>query len=196
MLRNLRMSIEAGLLISVGCTIYLACDIPYIGAFLFSVALCTICNMGMSLFTGKVCYANSHREIPPLLLCILGNFIGCFVGGTLIRFALPNIAAKATALCSGKILKAPLQVFILAIFCGMLMAIAVRTYKKFDGVAKYTGIFTCIPTFILCGFEHSIADAGYFFLSDSLPFLDVAVFMVCALLGNSVGGLVLSRKET
>jgi formate/nitrite transporter FocA (FNT family) len=51
------------------------------------------------------------------------------------------------------------------------------------------GILFCIPTFILSGFEHSIADMFYVFAGR----ISVAalVFLAAVLIGNVVGGLLL-----
>ena len=46
--------VMAGLLIILGCAVYLASASIYAGALLFCVALLGICMMGYALFTGKV----------------------------------------------------------------------------------------------------------------------------------------------
>ena len=55
------------------------------------------------------------------------------------------------------------------------------------------GIIFCIPTFILCGFEHSIADAYYFTVASMRGAFDPmrVVFVLVAVLGNTLGGWVL-----
>ena len=52
------------------------------------------------------------------------------------------------------------------------------------------GIIFCIPVFILCGFEHSIADMFYFGASGIFT-AKILTFELAAVLGNTVGGLVL-----
>lgn len=193
-MQTFRKGIEAGVLIVIGCTVFLACKNPYVGALMFSVALCSICNLNMSLYTGRICFIKSIREIKSLLICVYGNCVGCFIAAMSIRIALPNISALASDLCSAKLSREPLSVFILAVFCGVLMAVAVRTFKRYDGAGKYTGIFTCIPAFILCGFEHSIADIGYFLLAFPTPLKDTLIFLLCVLAGNTVGGLILTER--
>lgn len=47
-------SILAGILIGLGCVIYVASPINYVGSFLFSLALLTIMVKGLYLYTGKV----------------------------------------------------------------------------------------------------------------------------------------------
>ena len=44
--------IMSGLLVSIGGTVFLACDSRYVGAVMFAVALLCICYKGYYLFTG------------------------------------------------------------------------------------------------------------------------------------------------
>ena len=52
------------------------------------------------------------------------------------------------------------------------------------------GIIFCIPVFILCGFEHSIADMFYFGASGIFN-AKIITFELATVLGNTVGGLAL-----
>lgn len=69
MLKNFLSSVCAGVLISIGGCVFLACKNRYVGAVLFSVALLCICLKGYALYTGRVGYIiESHkRVILPLL---------------------------------------------------------------------------------------------------------------------------------
>ena len=51
--------------------------------------------------------------------------------------------------------------FIYGIFCGMLMYIAVA---GFNSSRNFIFVFVPVATFILCGFNHCIADMFYFFV--------------------------------
>lgn len=81
-------SIEAGVLISIGCTVYLSCGNRYVGAVLFSTALCAICTLDKALFTGMVCFVSKTKELPGLLVCLTGNVLGCVAGASLMGIAL------------------------------------------------------------------------------------------------------------
>ena len=74
---EIKNSFLAGILISIGGTIYLSCQNKIVGAFLFSVALFCICVEGFSLYTGKVCYFFKTKEklssVTNLLVCLIGN---------------------------------------------------------------------------------------------------------------------------
>lgn len=190
MLRTLSGSICAGLLIAVGGSVFLACDNRYIGAVLFSVALLCICYMDYYLFTGKIGYLaddHSKRNAAMLALGLAGNLASAYAFGALIRYALPALGDAAELTVSAKLEQSLLQTFIRAAFCGVLMYLAVHIFRK-----KNTpiGILFCIPVFILSGFEHSIADMFYFGAS-GLGDVRALGFFTTAVLGNSVGSLIL-----
>ena len=187
--------ISAGITISIGCSVYLACPNKYVGAVLFSVALLTTCFRGYSLFTGKIGYMiNNHKkeDFSVLLWGLLGNIVAVTCFGLLISVALPNTSSVAKSLCEAKLeTQNLLQVFIKAIFCGILMFIAVSTYKENNTIV---GILFAIPTFILAGFEHSIADIGYFAIANIISFKTI-LFILIVLIGNTLGSFILPTLE-
>ena len=190
MLRKVLSGVCAGLLITIGGSVYLACDDRYAGAVLFSVALLCICLKGYSLFTGKVGFMpekHGKEEWSVLLLGLLGNLLGTALGGLLIRCALPGLGAAAETLCAGKLAQTGLQTFLRGAFCGMLMYLAVSIYRDRKDIV---GILFCIPVFILSGFEHSIADIFYFAAAGSVSMRGF-VFIWLVILGNSLGGMLL-----
>ncbi len=184
-------SICAGILISIGGCVYLACDNKYVGATFFTVALLCICYKGYYLFTGKIGYiAESHKkdDIQNVITGLIVNLITTFLIGMLIRFAMPALGENANVICNGKLSSQIfIQTFIRGIFCGFLMYLAVSTYKEKD---TPFGIIFCVPVFILSGFEHSIADMFYFGASGIFS-VKVLLFMVAVVAGNTVGGLTL-----
>ena len=190
MVKTIFGAVSAGIMIAIGGSVFLSCDSKYVGAVLFSVALLCICYLGYYLFTGKIGYlANdfSKNNILNLSVGLAFNLIVTFLLGMLISFAFPNLTEKAYIMCTAKLEQEFLITFIRAIFCGVLMYTAVEIFKE-----KKTplGIIFCIPVFILCGFEHSIADM--FYLGSSGIFkAKILTFELAAVLGNTVGGLIL-----
>ena len=94
--------LSAGILITIGGSVFLACDSRYVGAVMFSVALLCICLKGYALFTGKVGFMpekHGREEFSVLLLGLLGNAIGTILGGYLIRAGLPALGDAAQQLC-------------------------------------------------------------------------------------------------
>lgn len=190
MLKTIFGAISAGIMIAIGGSVFLSCDSKYVGAVLFSVALLCICYLGYYLFTGKIGYlANDFSKKNILNLCVglAVNLIVTFLLGMLISFAFPALSQKAYIMCTAKLEQTFLITFIRAIFCGVLMYTAVEIFKE-----KKTplGIIFCIPVFILCGFEHSIADMFYFGVSGIFT-AKILTFEMAAVLGNTVGGLAL-----
>ncbi len=182
--------ISAGIMISIGGAVFLACDNRYAGALLFTVALLSICYKGYALFTGKVGdIVEKHKkaDVSELLLALLGNAIGTILCGYLIRFAMPSIGDAAQTLCEGKLTQAIFSTFVRGIFCGVLMYIAVSVFRERGTVV---GILFCIPVFILAGFEHSIADMFYFAASGIVS-AKAALFIWLVIAGNSVGACIL-----
>ncbi len=183
--------ISAGVMILIGCCIYLACDNKYVGAVLFSVALLTICIKGYSLFTGKVGFLpekHGKEEFSVLLLGLLGNAIATILLGYAVRYAIPNLVDKAEIICKAKLVdQNTLQTFIRAILCGVLMYVAVSIYR--DSKTPI-GILFAIPVFILSGFEHSIADIGYFAISGIVSW-EAFGFLWVVIAGNAVGAWIL-----
>jgi len=182
--------ISAGILIAIGGSVFLANENKVVGAVLFSVALLCICYLGYYLFTGKIgylCRDFNAQNGANLAVGLLVNLAVTFALGMLIRFALPALGEKAAALCAAKLEQSFLTTFIRAIFCGLLMFLAVEIYK-----VKNTplGILFCIPTFILSGFEHSVADMFYFGASGIFQ-SKILLFELAAVLGNTVGSLIL-----
>ena len=190
MLKTVFGAISAGIMIAIGGSVFLSCDSKYVGAVLISVALLCICYLGYYLFTGKIGYlANDFSKKNILNLCVglAVNLIVTFLLGMLISFAFPALSQKAYIMCTAKLEQTFLITIIRAIFCGVLMFTAVEIFKE-----KKTplGIIFCIPVFILCGFEHSIADMFYFGVSGIFT-AKILTFELAAVLGNTVGGLAL-----
>ncbi len=191
MLRNSFFSgILAGAMVGIGGAVYVSCDSKVVGAVLFAVALLTICYMGMYLYTGKIGFLAekfSLDTVYQLLMGILGNFVGATAMGYLVRFARPALAEKAVNSCVTKLSDSFLQAVALGALCGILMYVAVKTYRENKTVV---GILFCIPVFILCGFEHSIANMFYFALANMLGG-KYFIFIIAVILGNTVGAMII-----
>ena len=190
MAKHFSYGLIAGILISIGGTVFLSCENKAVGAVLFSVALLCICMLGYNLYTGKICYIPEKHDkeaFSQLLLGLLGNLVGTVVCGYGIRYAIPAVGEAAEKACNNRL---DAQVFpqtlIRAIFCGILIYLAVEIYKRHKSIA---GILFCIPVFILSGFEHSIADLFYFAASGIVS-PQAFGFIWTVILGNTLGGML------
>lgn len=190
MLKTFRESLCAGILITIGGTVFLSCENKTAGAVLFSVALLCICYKSYYLFTGKIGYIveqHTKQDFLNLDIGLFGNLAATFFLGMLLRTVLPNIGEKAAEMCSAKLAQFPLYTFIRGFFCGILMYLAVSIYKEKNSVL---GILFCVPVFILCGFEHSIADMFYLGASGIFS-VKIILFTALVVAGNTFGAIVL-----
>lgn len=189
-------AVLAGIMISIGGTVYLACDNKVCGALLFTVGLLTICVYRLALFTGKIGYIFQRKPVY-LIECAVtwvGNLCGTVLTGAVVAYVKPDFAKAASTLVSNKQAQMPLTTIILGIFCGLLMYIAVDNFNQSDHqLGKYIGLFLCVSVFILAGFEHSIADMYYFSVAEGIPILTGKGFMYIILvsIGNLIGSWIM-----
>ncbi len=182
----------AGILVSVGCVVFLMCENKVVGSFLFSFGLFSILNMKLELYTGKIGYLVTNFNLKyalNLLIALVGNFLGTFFVSVLIRLTRLKIMDTVAAVTAVKLGDSCTSMFILAIFCGMLMFLAVELFRSIESyVGKALAVVFAVMVFILSGFEHCIADMFYFNLAGNLNVLLVLVII----LGNTVGSVFLS----
>ncbi len=188
-------AVLAGLAISLGGAVFLALDNKVLGALFFTVGLFTVCVNGFNLFTGKVGYALEQRPSYLLFLLVvwLGNLTGAYLTASLLRLTrlAPAFTEKAAGICQTKLADGALSVFVLAIFCNVLMYIAVDGFKT-NGheLGKYLGLFFGVSVFILCGFEHCVANMFYFSMAGVWSG-HTALWLLIMTAGNALGGLAL-----
>lgn len=212
--KELLGGILAGIMIGVGGVIYLAVENKIAGAFLFALGLFTICSYGFNLYTGKVGYSVDKARTGELgayewFLAIvwLGNLIGAGLTGILIRLTrvglgvggASGLIAKAQTVSASKLADSPLSIFILSVFCGLLMYVAVDLYRRKSDptlnpsgdFGRYLGIFLGVMVFILAGFEHCVANMFYFSLAGVWGSGHTWFYMLIMTMGNSVGGVLI-----
>lgn len=180
MFQDFIKSIFAGIMIGIAGVVYLSIDIPWVGALFFSIGLIMICLSNYNLYTGKVGYIQSIKDIPTMIQYIIGNFIG-------VSFVAAISPVAATVLVAKKLTIPLLLVFLKSVGCGILMFLAVDNYKKYNSIIP---IICCVSAFIIAGFEHSIADLFYFATvgNFNIPFI------VITIIGNAIGA-ILSRSS-
>lgn len=188
-------SFLAGIMIAIGGTVFLSIENKVIGASLFSIGLFGVLIYNLNLYTGKIGYLITNfnlKYIKELIITLIGNFIGACSVGFILRYTriYDNIYEKALNLANTKLNDNILSIFILSIFCGLLMYFAVNGFKKQTDFGKYLVVYLGVAVFILCGFEHCIANMYYFSVADiwSLKTLGYTGIMV---LGNSIGSFII-----
>lgn len=202
-----------------------------IGAVVFPGGLAMVLIAGSELFTGNTLLlipvlekkVTWGRMLKSWVVVYIGNFIGSLLISALLVYGhtflkvLPNGAAGVAAIHTA-VAKVNLSfgdAFIRGILCNFLVCIAVwMSFSAKDTAGKIIGLFFPIMFFVLCGFEHSVANmyfisAGLFangtgafadamaklFPKDNLASLTWGAFLFKNLLpvtlGNIVGGSVL-----
>ena len=191
-LSALKKSVVAGLMIGIGCTVFLNMDNSIVASFLFGLGLFTIINLELNLFTGKIGYI-CKENCAETLITLVGNGIGVNIMAFLMKQTRVGVrlVEKAGPIVETKLSDTYISLFLLAVCCGMLMYIAVATFKKQPNILGTITVFLCVSVFILAGFEHCIANMFYFGLV-STP-TKYAVPLLIMILGNSTGGILLCK---
>lgn len=196
---HLIQSIMAGICIGLGGAMYLNIESKVIGSFFFGIGLFTICTKGFHLFTGRVAAALDMPFSYSLSLIItwFGNLIGTFTTAFLLSLTrtAPVLIEKAQAASNAKLNDTLLSAFILAIFCNVMVYIAVDGYKNNPHeIGKYIGMFFCVSGFILAGFEHCIANMFYFSMAGAWS-MKAVLYLLVMTLGNIIGGLLIPASQ-
>ena len=182
----------AGIMIGIGGAVYLTLENKVIGAVLFGVGLYTIVLNGLFLYTGKVGDLISSKDKKAYILQLIFTWLGNFAGTALAAAAISatrirNLRRTAEVICKTKLADTPHSILILAVFCGILMYVAVDGFREKGNPLI---LFFCVTVFILCGFEHCIANMFYFSLAGAWS-LRAVIYLLLMTLGNSVGGILL-----
>ncbi len=192
-------AILAGLMIAMGACAYLTIENHYIGAMLFTIGLFTIYTLDFYLYTGKVGYLLDDKNIVKIIVIWLGNFLGTVGTAFLVKatrlVTTTDVIENAQHYSEVKTTDGFVSIFILGIFCGLMMYIAAESFKctqnTQNSVGGYVGLFLCVMVFLLLGFEHSIANMFYFTLASAWSAHALMAVLVVSL-GNAVGGLLVN----
>ncbi|MBE5890739.1 MAG: formate/nitrite transporter family protein [Lachnospiraceae bacterium] len=179
-MNTLRKSVASGILISLGAYGILVIENHYISALLFTLGLLTICKLKLNLFTGKCGFVFEDHAWKDLGITLVGNLIA----GYLLGLAYSFVSADLVEIASARVSTWNLDVSFLvrSMLCGVLMYVAVKLYRE----GTILGIIIGIPMFILCGFQHCIANVVYMGVARTFhPALLISI------LGNMAGSLLI-----
>ena len=195
LLKILMSSIEAGVLISIGGFVFLSYKETnlFLASFLFSLGLLTIISFKLYLFTGKVGYVfdNKPRFLLDLLVCWIGNLLGAIVSGEILKCTRIDLENVVTNIVNTKLEDNLGSIFVLSIFCGMMIYIAVEIQKKdIPGVFKLVAIILPVMVFIISGFEHCVANMFYFTYASAWSWKAFGYLLLMSL-GNGIGSIIL-----
>ena len=203
-LKVLLLGFMAGVMIAFGGltnVTLISRNLALAGNLLFVLGLLGICFFSFNLYTGKVGYVFNNKPafLLDLLLMYIGNFIGSITIGYLIRVTslytsldetIMTIAINKTNISGTNLL----SLFILSLLCGILVFLSVELYKReIHTLFKVVGIFLFISCFVICGFEHCIANMFYFALFNSYFVYPLGSFLnlLIVTIGNSIGAILI-----
>jgi formate/nitrite transporter len=205
--KRLLMSVMAGIYIGLGAQGFiLAYDSIFIRAAVFPVGLMLIILVGGELFTGnclmtfallqKKIRASSYVSV--LLQVLAGNFLGgAIIAGLLYMGGVynnPVMAARIIEIADAKLSLPFVQVVSKGILCNILVSSAVWfSVTSRDTTGKILGSWFPVMFFVLCGYEHVVANMFYLpmasFLDSSINIANMTVKnLIPAALGNYIGG--------
>jgi len=191
-------AIMAGIYVGIAGLVYLSIDNQIIGSLLFSFGLLVIVSRGYYLYTGKVGYLLPYSKgyLLILLKTLLGNLVGIAIIAFLFRLTgISSVVLAGNDLFTLKLDHAWYETIVLAIFCGMMMYIAVDSFKNVkQELAKVVILIFAVMIFILSKFEHSIANMLYFFLSSVITIKGI-LYLALMILGNAIGSIILNLFE-
>ncbi|MBS5964213.1 MAG: formate/nitrite transporter family protein [Finegoldia magna] len=189
-------AIMAGAFIAMGGVAFLSLNNKIVGAFMFSLGLFAVCTLKYNLFTGKVGYLfcnDVKTYLPWCLMVWVGNLVGSIIVAELVRITrvAPGLIEKSTKLVQVKADDTLISLFVLGIFCNIMVVHAVDQYlNNPHEIGKYLGIIMSIMVFILVGFEHSIADMFYIQMARMWNSQTIIALIVITL-GNVLGGILI-----
>ncbi len=181
-------SLLSGFLIGFGCLVYVVCENRYVGAFLFALGLLTILTKGYYLYTGRV-GDWVPRDTLKLLLMFCCNTAGTALCAYMFTFTRLDLSAVET-IAATKLHDGLLSIFILAVGCGAMMHLAVFNFKK-----ERHPLYVIMPImfFIICGFEHCVANSGYFAMAKVPLNSELFIRLTLMVLGNAAGSLIFTK---
>lgn len=181
----------------------------------FPVGLVLVVISGGELFTGNcliVLSCLAKTTYPSAMLrswaCVyVGNFIGSILvaflvnAGNVLSLYNNGLAQAAAAIAQAKVSMPFLEAFIKGMLCNFLVCIAIwASFASDDVCGKVVSIFLPIMVFVVCGFEHSVANMFFipngifvhYFKNIPVEGLNWGTFfyknLLPVTLGNIVGG--------
>lgn len=158
-----------------------------IAPFIFSYGLVTIIKNGYYLYTGVIGKSDiySLEEWLYLGICLLLNLMTLFIMARQVVILSPNLVPLAQDMINSKLTLTWPVVLFKAIGCGIFMYLAVRSGYLFTVVFSVAG-------FILCGFEHCLADWFYISVIITSGFSWSFIgFTILTIIGNTIGANVI-----
>lgn len=188
--KTLISAMLAGMAIAIGCEANVMSGNRFAGAVFFSIGLICVCSFQWDLFTGKVPFVRTYYDSEILPVIWVGNVIGAIASGSFAALArMPVMSNAAQELWRAKLSAGPASALLSAFCCNVLIYIAVKGFREVvSNVGKYLCVIFAVSVFVLCGFEHCIADAAYMSMAGDFSLRSI-LFLLFVTVGNLFGGL-------
>lgn len=188
----------SGIIVAMGCSVYLNCENRVLGAVLFSFGLFVIITFRLGLYTGKAGYLseNELRYVIEVLITLVSNFVGVVTGALLLRMTRHGESLKMKSIehLEVKFGDTLLSMFILAFFCGVMMYIAVEANRRCilekNHISSIFAVVLPVLIFVFNSFNHSVADLAFFSLSGFYSAGRAAIYFPIVIIGNGLGGVL------
>lgn len=171
----------------------------------FSFALALIVFLSGELFTGNnlvMCVGAIERKvsIKDLLRVWIYSYIGNLIGSIIFSYLFVISGANREAIAhyiqvvvDGKLDLTVMEMIIRGILCNFTVCLGYLTGIKMKSESgKLIMMFFCVFSFIIAGFEHSVANMGVFsigyFALGGLPILSILRNLLWVTIGNIIGG--------
>lgn len=177
-------SIFGGILISLGAFCYVSTGMEIIGAILFAFGLISVVLTQSNLFTGKSGFFTNKKEFYDLFIMLILNIIGCVIIGFIAKEYI-----KTDTIVIKRLSTEIYNIFLMSICTGMIMTISVKYTKENNWLPLLFGV----PTFIICGMPHSIADGFYYSVNlfqYGMYFTEILFIWFISVIGNFIGCII------
>lgn len=183
-------ALAAGCAISLGGLANIYSQNPIAGSLFFCIGLFVILVWELNLYTGRIC--NTTVDYRYLLLIYLGNFLGCFIFGILLRTVSPGVFIDSMSTSLQTRVENPWYISLIRGFlCNLCIFIAVRGYNDLDREwKKLLSLILGVSVFVLCRFEHCVANMFYITFCNAWNWKSVG-FLLLVTIGNTLGGLII-----
>ncbi len=175
-MKKVYLSVLAGVAIGIAAICNLKSG-GIIGASLFAFALSAIVWNKWILFTGRAGFAGTRKEWLELIPMLFYNGVGV-AAGVYMSCCLESVMPAATAIVEAR--KASgVGIIFPSILTGLIMTVSVKSAREGQWIPLLLGI----PTFVMSGFPHCVADIAYYCVAKDYPLGTWAL----SIAGNFIG---------
>lgn len=186
-----------GIAFSLGTIAFLSVNNKNVGSSIFTIGLIIIFAYGFGFYTSKIGYSlkNTKEQNIMLLPIWLGNLLGSLMVGGIMWLTRSKVSetlvSRANQLTDPKLSDSFGGIFILSVFCGLLMFIATDNYNNAkNAVQKYFTLLLTSMVFLLCEFEHFASSAFLFAMAGDLS-IKAFWYLIVMTMGNTVGAFII-----